>query len=229
MHDRYIQSQPVGLWTPFNWNVSSVHVISWEGTRRWACIKFKTALLRLAEGTVISSTGKTFYFLLLYAVRKVARPFFFSHHIGMWMSVEDWVICLQRELLLSAGVFPLPLIFHQLVVLFASCSAYHKACLTPFPNLYWLCVSKLTLRATDTVCVGSWQCFLKSHVQQGRTASSRSPTLQINKTFPSALTTTWLKIPSLCFWLLVCLFFEIRSCYVDQVGPGTHYVAQVKP
>lgn len=72
-------------------------------TSTWTHIKFKSALLRLAETTVISSTGKRFYFLLKYFQRKIASSFVAIIYEcvyvlrAKWFCLQKWTSCCQRS------------------------------------------------------------------------------------------------------------------------------------
>lgn len=151
MHDRYMLSRPVGLWTPFHWNVSSTQVIS-NGTH----INLSLPCLGWQKWWLFHPLGKRFIYCsnTFWESCKVIH----SCHVGMHMSPVGWVILPQEWPCHSQ------LLFSLILIISLACGAfsilYTIMCLTPSPDLYWLCFSKITLDATYTVLL--WLLVLRA-------------------------------------------------------------------
>lgn len=132
----------------------------------------------MAETTVISSTGKRFYFLLKYFQSKTASSFVAIMYEWVCIFRAKWLVY-RNGLLAVNQVFSTN--FNYFISLSCSfCLTYHKVGLRPLRYLHGTCGSNRALDASWAGLLWFLELIFKSHTS-GRTGL---PTLKINKTIP---------------------------------------------
>lgn len=138
----------------------------------------------MAETTVISSTGKRFYFLLKYFQSKTASSFV--------AIMYEWVCIFRAKwLVYRNGLHAVNQVFstnfnYFISLSYSFCLTYHKVGLRPLRYLHWMCGSNRALDASWAGLLWFLELIFKSHTS-GRTGlpKRRAPTLKINKTIPT--------------------------------------------
>lgn len=188
-----------GLWgceLPFIRNVSTVQVISWGGTSSWTHIKFKSALLRLAETSVISSTGKRFYFLLKYFQRKIASSFgTIIYECVCYVFWAKWFVY-RKELLAVRCFFATT--FNSFIGLSCSFCFVQLTIKCDF-GLYIIYIDRIAptwpLQHLEQYRFGLWNWFLNiSHIRPDRTTKAQWSCSENKQKISPWLSTTRLKL-----------------------------------
>ena len=188
----------------------------------WTHIKFKSALLRLAETTVISSTGKRFYFLLKYFQRKIASSFVAIIYEcvyvlrAKWFVYRNGLLAVNRSFSTNFNYFISLSDSFYLVRLTVKCDLC----------LYIIYIDHVVqiwpLMRLEQYHFGLWNWFLNiSHIRQDRTPKAQCSCSENKQKISPCLSTTWLKLsllfclsksPSIDRTLLVCVLIQNKAC-----------------